>query len=261
MLSKRYWTRESVEIAFKEAQVDPSAVFLNSFGRRVFRHDGRIIKCGEPVHFQEAEVLFFIAKSGLEIPAPKVYSSEVYEDMTVIEMEMIPGDTLEDVWPKLSMDEKKGYAQQLRQIVNRLRSLEGSYIGSPERRPAVDTRRDTNCGGPFPSETTFNEFLLSNIISSTPRVYRNMLQILLSTTHKIVFTHGDLSMTNIIVREGRIVSLLDWETAGWYPEYWEFVQFFRAAHGEYRDYADIIFDTLYPAELMTDHFLGHLTRH
>lgn len=25
------------------------------------------------------------------------------------------------------------------------------------------------------------------------------------------------------MRDGRIVALLDWEYAGWYPEYWEYV--------------------------------------
>lgn len=117
-------------------------------------------------------------------------------------------------------------------------------------------------GVPFFTEAAFNEFLLSNTISTTPTIYRKMLQHLVSTTaHKILFTHGDLSPTNIIVKEGRIVGIVDWEYAGWYPEYWEFVQFFRAVYADYRDYADIIFATLYPAELMADHFLGHLTRH
>lgn len=182
--------------------------------------------------------------------------------MGVIEMEMIEGDTLQSVWSGLSKDEKHSYAQQLRKIVNQLRSLEGSYIGSLEQRPAIDARRDRNQGGPFFSEAAFNEFLLGNTISTTPTIYRKMLKDLLSSTsHKVLFTHGDLSPTNIIVKEGRIVGIVDWEYAGWYPEHWEFVQFFRALYADYRDYADVIFETLYPAELMTDHFLGHLTRH
>ena len=44
----------------------------------------------------------------------------------------------------------------------------------------------------------------------------------------IVFTHGDLSMLNILVRvdgEGpedvKVTAVLDWEQAGWRPIYWE----------------------------------------
>lgn len=48
--------------------------------------------------------------------------------------------------------------------------------------------------------------------------------------HRPVFTHGDLQPKNIIVerlgdREGHPefrITLLDWESAGWYPEFWEF---------------------------------------
>lgn len=167
-------------------------------------------------------------------------------------MKMIEGD-------RLSKDEKYSYA---REVVNQLRSLEGNCIGSLERQPAVDVPRDGNRGGPFPSEAEFNEVLRSNTISTTPPIYRMMLEGLLSNTaHKIVFTHGDLSPTTIIVKEGRIAGIVDWEYAGWYPEYWEFVQFFRALYDDYRDYAHVIFETLYPAELMIDHFVGHLTRH
>lgn len=41
---------------------------------------------------------------------------------------------------------------------------------------------------------------------------------------QIIFTHGDLVPRNIMVRNGGIVSILDWEMAGFYPEYWEYVK-------------------------------------
>jgi len=37
-----------------------------------------------------------------------------------------------------------------------------------------------------------------------------------------VFTHGDLSSLNILVRGDKITGIIDWETAGWYPSYWEY---------------------------------------
>lgn len=237
-------------------------MFLDSFGRRGFRHSDRVIKYGEPVNIQEAQVLSFIGHSDLVIPVPKVYASGMSENVGFIEMGLIEGETLQSPWKGLSEDEKRTYAEQLRQIVNQLRSLEGTYIGSLEHGSAVDPRRESNRGGPFLSEPAFNEFLLSNTISTTPTICRKMLQDLLtSTPHRILFTHGDLSPTNVMVKGGRIVGILDWEYAGWHPEYWEFVQFFRALYADYRDYADVIFESLYPAALMTDHFIGHLTRH
>ena len=209
----------------------------------------------------EAKAMLFIAESNLDIPVPKVYFAEICDGTTIIEMDLIQGVVLDEVWPNISTEEKRSYAQQLRTIVDQLRSLQGAYIGSIDHGPAADARRDTNRGGPFSSQADFVGFLLSNTIAKAPKIYTKMLREQLSTPHKIVLTHGDLSPKNILVRDGRIVGILDWEFAGWYPEYWEFVQFFRGVHSEYREYSDIIFDPLYPGELMADHFLGHLTRH
>ena len=44
-------------------------------------------------------------------------------------------------------------------------------------------------------------------------------------------------------------------------EYWEFTQFLRGMFRDYRDYGEVIFETLYPTEFMTDIFIGRLTRH
>lgn len=49
--------------------------------------------------------------------------------------------------------------------------------------------------------------------------------------HGAVFTHGDPQPKNILVSrvgtrdDGRgefKIKIIDWETSGWYPEYWEF---------------------------------------
>jgi aminoglycoside phosphotransferase len=47
--------------------------------------------------------------------------------------------------------------------------------------------------------------------------------------HAIVFTHGDLKHHNIMVHDGHISGFLDFESAGWYPEYWEFTTPLRFA--------------------------------
>ena len=42
--------------------------------------------------------------------------------------------------------------------------------------------------------------------------------------HPLVFTHNDLFPRNIMVDEptGRVLAILDWESAGWFPEHWEY---------------------------------------
>jgi thiamine kinase-like enzyme len=45
--------------------------------------------------------------------------------------------------------------------------------------------------------------------------------------HSSRFTHADLSLRNIIIKDDKIQGTVDWEFSGWYPEYWEYVKFFE----------------------------------
>jgi thiamine kinase-like enzyme len=44
----------------------------------------------------------------------------------------------------------------------------------------------------------------------------------------VKFTHGDLKHHNILIDdEGHVTGFLDWEAAGWYPEFWEYTTALR----------------------------------
>lgn len=49
-----------------------------------------------------------------------------------------------------------------------------------------------------------------------------------SRQHQSFFTHADLHPTNILIDRGRLSGIIDWECAGYFPEYWEST---RAIHG------------------------------
>jgi aminoglycoside phosphotransferase (APT) family kinase protein len=66
-----------------------------------------------------------------------------------------------------------------------------------------------------------------------------------SHKHTIVFSHGDLRPPNIIVRDGHVAAILDWELGGWYPEYWEFAKAFQVEHF-ITDWPTYILDILKP---------------
>lgn len=36
------------------------------------------------------------------------------------------------------------------------------------------------------------------------------------------FTHGDLTSVNIMVKDGNLAGILDWESSGYFPVWWEF---------------------------------------
>jgi hypothetical protein len=45
-----------------------------------------------------------------------------------------------------------------------------------------------------------------------------------SRQYRTFFSHADLCTGNIIVRDGKIAAMVDWQFAGWYPEYWEYTK-------------------------------------
>ncbi|KAI9051357.1 hypothetical protein LZ554_004404 [Drepanopeziza brunnea f. sp. 'monogermtubi'] len=95
--------------------------------------------------------------------------------------------------------------------------------------------------GPFVSEHEFSESLRLGILPDL--VHRS--------DHDIFFTHGDLNMRNILVEDGRISGIMDWENAGWFPEYWEYTKchFGVRIHTRWLKMIESVFDGNYSAEL------------
>lgn len=78
--------------------------------------------------------------------------------------------------------------------------------------------------GPFRSEEEFNNAIIDAYQSKAPRrrIKSFLTGMLSHNKHQIVFTHGDLRLQNVMVEDGNVSGILDWEFSGWYPEYWEF---------------------------------------
>lgn len=68
---------------------------------------------------------------------------------------------------------------------------------------------------------------LADILSSNSRALLSVPVNLASkvrsapSSPKLVFTHGDLAGRNLIIKDGKLVGLVDWEWSGWYAEHFE----------------------------------------
>lgn len=67
--------------------------------------------------------------------------------------------------------------------------------------------------------------------------------------HKIVFTHADLNPRNILVdrvaqpdgtRGWEVTGIVDWETSGYYPEYWDYTKAMFEEFRGFRQYTNMI---------------------
>src|ERR1700722_7531568 len=212
-----------------------------------------VLKTGKRVRLTEAVTLRFIAEN-TKVPVPKVFDAWTLRDGgAAILMEWIEDATpLESQWPSMSKEQKLKVAQQLRACADELRTLpqppdRNGWIGPLDGAPCWDERLKSQLCGPFPSEQAFNQFRLSLLDrflwEEGARKDIQAIQEGLRDDHRIVFTHGDLGVRNILVDgHGDLVALIDWEMSGWMPEYWEYV---KTVHGrwddaEWRSYASII---------------------
>eukprot|EP00177_Eucheuma_denticulatum_P006379 GFKZ01011638.1.p1 GENE.GFKZ01011638.1~~GFKZ01011638.1.p1 ORF type:complete len:279 (-),score=19.23 GFKZ01011638.1:938-1774(-) len=184
--------------------------------------DKVVVKYGYNVRRIEADAMEFVS-SQTSMPVPKVFGSFTCDDgRTYIVMEFVQGETLEKMWPSLSEDEKQELALQLRAHLNDVRKLKGRYIGALSRLPCMVCSLQGSSKGPFSTEKELNEALVQQYEQSRPGYFGSMLRKMLKDSHEIMFSHSDLHMRNILVRHKQIVAVLDWECAGFFPEYWEY---------------------------------------
>lgn len=231
-----------------------AVVLYKMFNRKVVLHpDNTVVKSGKRIAMGEADALRVAALAG--IPVPAIHDTHTTPDGQVqIRMGYVQGQSLDTLWPEMSVDQKTDIARQLRVIVDKMRSVAppGNLISACDGSEIRDTRvHFTYHSPPCQDEKAFNEFLLSGLYEDTPSLVREALSRRLRTDHRIVFTHCDLTPRNILVQDGKIQGLVDWEDSGWYPEYWEYVKFFqRTADKDWKQYAEEIFSELYHDELV-----------
>ncbi|KAG6256858.1 hypothetical protein E4U23_000403 [Claviceps purpurea] len=100
--------------------------------------------------------------------------------------------------------------------------------------------------GPFVDEDDFNDTLRCGALPNV--VHRS--------GHEIVLTHGDLNMRNIMMHNGRLSGFIDWETCGWYPDYWDYTKahFITKIHRRWLKIVDAVFEKLgnFEAELAVE---------
>lgn len=159
------------------------------------------------------------------IPAPRFVDVGKHGNETYLVMTRVQGQQLRHVYHLMSYAERSRLAEDLAGYVSQLRKIPnctGYMIGDTLGGPAIDHRIPNNgIGGPFNTEADFNNFLVSHI-NSTPA--RALGEENVPKDHRSVFTHSDLHWSNILVDQGRLSGIIDWECAGFMPEYWEFTK-------------------------------------
>lgn len=142
-------------------------------------------------------------------------------------MEHIDGEMIGKGWYFRTEESKTKILEQLRDYIHEMRripspggvsNVDGGSLFDP--RLSVPTWRF----GPFASVHLFHEFLHHGL-KPDPKLPQEVNHLITHHTGQWpspTFTHGDLSSLNILAKGDKVVGIIDWETAGWFPSYWEY---------------------------------------
>ncbi|KAJ0414785.1 kinase-like protein [Aspergillus carlsbadensis] len=189
--------------------------------------DKLCVKYGRRVNLSEAPTMRFVARH-TSIPVPKVVCAFEHAGSTYIVMERIKGDIIGKGWVWRDGESKAKLLSQLKSTVDKMREIqppEGTRIASVDGGSLYDCRVPGPLlrFGPFSTTQEFHRHLRGGM-EFDPRLDAEVRDLITQQDRSwpLVFTHGELSSLNILACGEEIVGIIDWETAGWYPSYWEY---------------------------------------
>ncbi|KAH9995465.1 kinase-like protein [Xylariaceae sp. FL0662B] len=225
---------------------DPPSIISRQAGSLVyiFDEDGVICKKGDRVTRNEERALRLV-RSHTDVPVPELYHAEYHlidnVEHGALFMEHIEGSRLDRIWDKLKDDTKTRMCRDIWNIVGKLRQipkppeLTHLYQCGTDGSASKDVLLTANT---FRSSTFSDDESLRHVINEcylhcNGGSYREHLPDFLPHSSTSVFTHGDLTPRNILIGKSEtIAGIVDWENAGWYPEYWEYANIMRPSRDD-----------------------------
>ena len=198
--------------------------------------DGRCVKHGSPNLLEEARVMAYI-RQNTSIPVPRLLMAFEQDHRGYLVMDFVDAESLDVACCDLTSEQLSSIALQLADFVQQIRRLPlprqplGSWNGGPYRNTWFTPNywEDASVivpASPFRSVDEFHAYWLARSGLTKPLLYPE--------SYSTVLTHGDLDLRNILVRGGRVAAIIDWDTFGWYPDFWEPMVMHRGAISGYR---------------------------
>ncbi|EIW85695.1 hypothetical protein CONPUDRAFT_48136, partial [Coniophora puteana RWD-64-598 SS2] len=217
-----------------ERRLSESTYFICTSVRQIA--SDAVMKSG----IQDSEPLTMdLVRASSHIPVPAVLRVLRAGSRQAVVMEYITGETVENCWGKLGLWQRlrvvwsiRSYIQQLRRIL-----VSNTHQGTHFPGPIGDEPRLCYAsflvtlsmanlflkgGGPFHSYDELTQWF-NHKVEATRRFSGALPpELSFDSSFPLVLTHFDISPRNVIVDDNSRVWLIDWEHAGFYPQWFEY---------------------------------------
>jgi aminoglycoside phosphotransferase (APT) family kinase protein len=179
-------------------------------------------------------------------------------------MTRIMGENAGEVLPDMTRAERERFADDLQSALVQLANIPNSSSGlicGCDGGACLDGR--ITCRG-YPTGSFRTEEELNKHLTDGLPLFNKLAERVKevhSKTHAIAFAHADLSPSNVLIHEGRLAGIVDWEMAGWYPSYWEYTKAHYITFRRFKEWSEL-FDRIFPgyeSELALELELWELT--
>ncbi|KAH0580985.1 hypothetical protein H2248_012136 [Termitomyces sp. 'cryptogamus'] len=211
------WTLERVKLAVSRgSKIHPSAVDIGN---------GLLVKYGTRVNSREADATMLVA-AHTSVPVAEIHAilHDEVESVTYIVQSKLPGCSLSLLLPTLQPDQQATIELELKEILREL-SLLDTYgqmgmVGKPSQFLGF---HPFEVHGPWEA-TNLLEFLTWPINKANSAFGCTVIEPIdfgnFDLQKPPIFSHGDLVPENILIHDGHVSGIIDWEHAGWYPYFW-----------------------------------------
>lgn len=178
----------------------------------------------DPPNFEAANVRLLMEKTSIPLPLIVEDWSEDNRRYFVL-TKRLRGKPLSALWATMPTADRERVARQTAEFLMQLRALNSPQMQSLGRQPLYSAFLFPNGYGlPHGPLSSDNDLWaeMSEALKGVPEDVRLRLRERMPPAAPYTFTHGDLTNVNIMVENGNITGILDWEASGYFPVWWEF---------------------------------------
>jgi len=255
MSTNSSWPESGLSYSKEQLQLVAPLEWVDFESQAIYKINNHIVKTGGNTEMAEALTMKIVGEK-TSVPVPRVLNAYRHESGyggthgTII-MEQVEGEELGNIWDDMTSEEKSAIIEQLRGYMEELHAIEGSFIGSVSNTMCENLMLNLYLGAfdRYDNEASFHEDIIKALRKyedEESAKWRSGQRELLKgpkvdlvadffralPPHKIVLTHGNFKPRNILVREGKVVAITGWDSAGYYPEYWDYMKaYYKAFRG------------------------------